>query len=135
MTELQNLYIHFPGAGGENTCDMAAFIVACKMPVAGRRECVWMETDHESPHTAHLALSGVSHLEFGEQFKPFPAHWGKPPNGTMKGHDGVVRALPGGYGKGNSPMFNWVQMHMMQDKETMTNEYGEKPYPFGNYSL
>ena len=40
-------------------------------------------------------------MEFGEQYKPFPKHWGVPPNTQMKGHDGVVRILPGGFGKGN----------------------------------
>ena len=49
----------------------------------------------------HLKLQGVSTVDFNVQNKPYPEHWGKPPNVNFKGHDGVVRDLPGGYGRGN----------------------------------
>ena len=53
----------------------------------------------------------------------------------MKGFDGVVRDLPGGYGKGNGPMEKYVKMNMEHDAMNGTDIYGRKPYPFGNYSL
>ena len=74
-------------------------------------------------------------MSFSVQAKPFPAHWGKAPNMQMKGHSGSVRELPGGYGMGNEPLFNWVQINMARDKETHTTESGSKPFPLGNYSL
>ena len=52
-----------------------------------------------------------------------------------KGHDGIMRELPGGYGKGNAPMYNWVMENMAIDKKSDTNTRGVKPYPYGNYSL
>lgn len=133
--EFENLFDHF-GRGGEGAVvDMDAFLVAMRQTVGGE-DPVWRET-HPPPsaYTSHLALSGVSHIEFGEQAKPFPKHWGIPPNAQMKGHDGIMRDLPGGYGKGNAPMFNWVQENMQKDKKSSTSERGLKPYPFGNYSL
>ena len=69
------------------------------------------------------------------QSKPFPAHWGEPPNSQMKGHAGIMRALPGGYGKGNEPVAKYVAQNMEKDKFTQTDTYGNKPYPFGVYSL
>ena len=71
----------------------------------------------------------MSHIEFGIQDKPFPKHWGIPPNSQMKGHDGIMRDLPGGYGKGNAPMYNWVAQNLGKDKKSFTNERGVKPYP------
>ena len=124
------------GRGGEGAVvDMDAFLVAMRQTVGGE-DPVWRET-HPPPsaYTSHLALSGVSHLEFGEQYKPFPKHWGIPPNAQMKGHDGIVRDLPGGYGKGNAPMEKWVANNMAADSKTSTTVRGVKPYPYGNYSL
>ena len=89
----------------------------------------------ESPNNGHLALSGTAHIGFDAQYKPFPKHWGKPPNAQLKGHDGIMRTLPGGYGKGNAPMANWVKANMEKDNSTKTTVMGIKPYPFGNYSL
>lgn len=148
--EVENLFDHF-GAGKERaTVDMDAFLVGMRT-LTGGEEPVWRRANLATHLTselkcwqthppvdsndAHIALSGVSHIEFGEQWKAFPKHWGIPPNGQMKGHDGIVRDLPGGYGKGNAPMYNWVMENMQKDKRSSTNERGQKPYPYGNYSL
>ena len=80
-------------------------------------------------------IGRTSHLDFQVAYKPFPKHWGVPPNAQMKGHDGIMRDLPGGYGKGNAPMAKWVAMHMEKDAKSSTTERGMKPYPYGNYSL
>ena len=138
-TEFDNLFEHFnpdPNSG-EDKCDMLKFAQELMTPPPGA-EPVWRsyEVMHpENMNTHHLSLSGVSHLEFGRQNRPFPAHWGIPPNHTMKGHMGVVRDLPDGYGKGNGPMENWVKLHVEHDRKTKTDVYGRKPYPFGNYSV
>ena len=134
-TEFDNLFEHFD-AGEESVdrCDMLKFATELSTLPPGK-EPVWRGPAPESPYTHHLSLSGVSHLEFGKQYRPFPAHWGIPPNHTMKGHMGVVRDLPDGYGKGNGPMENWVKLHLEHDRDTNTDTYGRKPYPFGNYSL
>jgi hypothetical protein len=194
--EFENLFDHFGVGGKENLLvDMDAWMVELRK-VEGGEDPIWhKEYPDPSPYSSHLALSGVSHMEFGVQDKvclrkapcacvragwdrvaarapeamsscapppvlppwsrlphlpaldahvylcvlyvwqPFPKHWGVPPNTQMKGHDGIMRDLPGGYGKGNAPMFNWVQMNMQKDKQSETNVRGEKPYPFGNYSL
>jgi hypothetical protein len=42
-----------------------------------------------STHKSHLALSGVSHVDFTKQYKPFPEHWGAKPNAQMKGFEGA----------------------------------------------
>jgi len=131
--ELENLHKHFPGSA-PGSVDIGAFVFLCSDGSAGR-DPVWVEHTGVDPNTAHLALSGVAHLEFGEQRKPFPAHWGTAPNAQMKGHSGIVRELPGGYGKGNEPMAKWVAENMKKDKESMTTVRGVKPYPLGNYSL
>jgi len=136
--EVENLYYHFPGSVSE-TIDMPRFISLCSTDNTGRPP-VWfpggfMSGQKESPHDAHIALSGTAHMDFDEQWKPVPAHWGKPPNCQMKGHAGVMRALPGGYGKGNEPMEKWVKQNMEHDRITMTTERGVKPFPLGNYSL
>jgi len=135
--EFENLFDHFGGGAASPVADMDAFLIALRgLMYAGGEDPMYHETHAPpSPHTAHLALSGVSHIEFGQQFKPFPKHWGVPPNAQMKGHDGIMRDLPGGYGKGNAPMFNWVQENLQHDKKSSTNERGQKPYPYGNYSL
>ena len=80
-------------------------------------------------------MSGTAHIGFDAQFKAFPKHWGAPPNSQLKGHNGIMRVLPGGYGKGNAPMANWVKMNMEKDNLSKTSVRGVKPYPFGNYSL
>ena len=78
---------------------MAAFLSAVLEDHSGVDPLWKVAVPPENPHCAHLALSGVSHIEFGEQAKPFPKHWGEPPNTQLKGHNGIMRALPGGYGK------------------------------------
>jgi len=148
--EVENLFDHFGSGKDSATVDVDAFLVAMRTNTGGE-DPVWRRANlataltsdltcwqsHPPPESndAHIALSGVSHIEFGEQWKAFPKHWGVPPNGQMKGHDGIVRDLPGGYGKGNAPMFNWVMENLQKDKRSSTNERGQKPYPYGNYSL
>jgi len=132
--ELENLFLHYKANAEGTAVDLQTFIGECSVVTSGT-DPVWLPHEGESPYAAHLALSGVSHLEFGIQAKPFPKHWGAPPNAQMKGHSGVMRDLPGGYGKGNEPMFKWVKENMTKDKDTKTNERGVKPFPLGNYSL
>jgi len=131
--ELENLFDHF--ASSATTMDMAAFLSAVLDDTSGVDPVMWITQPGQNPHTAHLALSGVSHIEFGVQAKPFPKHWGAPPNAQLKGHNGIMRVLPGGYGKGNAPMASWVKSNMEKDSMASTNERGCKPYAFGNYSL
>jgi len=132
-TEFENLFDHF--ASSAATVDMAAFLAAVLDDVSGEDPIQWLKDPSVNPHTAHLALSGVSHIEYGTQDKPFPKHWGAPPNAQLKGHNGIMRTLPGSYGKGNAPMANWVKMNMEKDKMSETTSRGNKPYPYGNYSL
>ena len=134
--ELENLFDHYGVAAGkgELIVDMEKFITDLKTDLTGNDPIMHETWPPESQFTAHLALSGESHMDFGEVYKPFPKHWGVPPNAQMKGHDGVELDLPNGYGKGNAPP-NWVQENMQKDKNSMTTERGVKPYPFGNYSL
>lgn len=131
--ETQNLYLHY-GSTEEGGVDLAAFIMDLMNDTSGQ-DPLYLEVIGQSPNTAHLNLSGVSTLLFSEQYRPFPAHWGVPPNAQMKGHNGIMRELPGGYGKGNAPMANWVKEHMTKDKMNGTSERGISPYPLGNYSL
>ena len=131
--EVENLVAHFEVPTGE--VDVNAFLAALMTDTSGDDPCFPKMHGTDSPHAAHLALSGVSHLEFGILDKPFPKHWGVPPNAQMKGHDGIMRDLPGAYGRGNAPMFNWVQQNLASDKKSETSDRGVKPYPFGNYSL
>lgn len=49
--------------------------------------------------------------------KPFPAHWGKPPE--MQTMD--YRPLPGGYGHGSSSMANWIQQNLDLDAAQKKN--------------
>ena len=79
--------------------DMAAFLSSILEDNSGVDPVMFVVVPPENPHCAHLALSGVSHIEFGQQAKPFPKHWGEPPNTQLKVHNGIMRALPGGYGK------------------------------------
>jgi hypothetical protein len=125
--ELENLYGHFGADGG---VDLKAFLEELGQVIGGV-DPVWVPGETENPNTAHLALSGKSSMNFGEQYKAFPSHWGTPPNTQMKGHHGVVRDLPGGYGKGNAPMEKWVRDNMIKDKNTFCDERGNKPFPFG----
>ena len=119
-TEFDNLFEHFnPNLdSGEDKCDMVKFTQEVStLPPGAEPVRRNYEFEHPvSPYTHHLSLSGVSHTEFGVQDRPFPAHWGVPPNHTMKGHMGVVRNLPDGYGKGNGPMENWVKIHVDHDR-------------------
>ena len=129
----------FANVGGPHpldadTVDLAAFFGACAVDERGRPP-VFLPIAVDSEHNAHLALSGKSSMIFGEQYKPYPQHWGPPPNMQMKGHAGVVRDLPGGYGKGNESMEKWVRQNMEHDKRTLTNVNGVSKYPLGNYSL
>ena len=131
--EVENLVEHYAVGGG--LVDVGAFLTALMTDTSGDDPIYPKIHGFDSPHEAHLALSGVSHIEFGKLNKPFPKHWGVPPNAQMKGHDGIMRDLPGGYGKGNAPMFNWVQENLARDRKSLTNERGNKPFPYGNYSL
>lgn len=120
--------------------DVAAFFAALQEDAGGEEPVFYLTASTaylapESPNNGHLALSGTAHIGFDAQYKPFPKHWGKPPNAQLKGHDGIMRTLPGGYGKGNAPMANWVKANMEKDNSTKTTVMGIKPYPFGNYSL
>ena len=131
--ELENLVSYYgDGSGGTR---LLTFLRELSVDTRGEDPQYSTMYAPQSPNEAHLALSGVSHIEFGVAYKPFPKHWGVPPNAQMKGHDGIMRDLPGGYGKGNVPMYNWVQGNMQADKKSETNERGVKPYPYGNYSL
>ena len=130
--ECENLFAFFDKGG---SIDLLSFLSELANDTTGDDPVFLHMHAPESTHEAHLALSGVSHIEFGVQSKAFPKHWGVPPNAQMKGHDGIVRDLPGGYGKGNAPMYNWVSESLAKDKKSDTNERGVKPYPYGNYSL
>jgi len=131
-TEVENVTYHFGCAGG--TVNVAAFLDFLSDPatVPGTSFAVG---ETLSPHKSHLALSGVSHTEFGTQYKEFPAAWGQPPNASVKGHDGVVRELPNGYGKGNGPLYKWVVMNLDKDAASKVDADGLKPYLYGGYSF
>ena len=133
--EFENIFEHYgEEVDGVSMIDVAKFVSEVSMVPPGT-EPRYFTAEPFSPNKTHLALSGVSHMEFGEQYKPFPSHWGVPPNCQMKGHDGVVRELPGGYGKGNGPMEKYVKDNMEHDARNGTDVYGRRPLPFGNYSL
>jgi len=137
-TELENLFDHF--GSGPDAVDLAAFFAELEDDAQGETPVFYLtETTKflmpESPYMAHLSLSGTAHVGFDAQYKPFPKHWGAPPNAQLKGHDGIMRTLPGGYGKGNAPMARWVKANMEKDAASKTTVKGVKPYPFGNYSL
>ena len=105
--ELENIVELY---GTPTGIDLKPFLIDLVTDTSGEDPYYRTMYAEASAHEAHLALSGVSHIEFGEQHKPAPKHWGVPPNAQMKGHDGIMRDLPGGYGKGNAPMYNWVQV-------------------------
>ena len=132
--EIENLMeLYAPTEDGP--VDMHLFLSTLMTDFSGQDPVEYTLTLPDSPYEAHLALSGTSHLEFGVQYKPYPKHWGLPPNSQMKGHDGIMRDLPGGYGKGNAPMAKWVANNLAHDKKSETTERGTKPFPYGNYSL
>lgn len=130
--ELENLVEHY---GMDGMVDFQAFLLALQTDDSGEDPLYHTMYSPASINEAHLALSGTSHIDFAVQAKPFPKHWGVPPNAQMKGHDGIMRDLPGDYGRGNAPMAKWVQANLQKDAKSTTNVRGGKPYPFGNYSL
>jgi len=132
-SETENLYLHY-GSLPNGTVDIEAFLIELINDPSGK-DPFFLDQTSQSPNDAHLSLSGLMHLDFSAQYKPFPAHWGTPPNAQMKGHNGIMRELPGGYGKGNAPMAAWVRENMAKDKNNTSNGRGVRPYPFGNYSL
>lgn len=165
--EFENLFDLYPGAS-PGCCEMDAFISEMQIDPPGAEPIMYysgipISSCPSTSNSAHLALSGTAHTEFGKQYKGFPKHWGLPPNTQMKGHNGVMRDLPGGYGKGNAPvrvvsllphapspvspppssdsnapprqMANWVKQNMDKDAFSQTDRFGRKPCPYGNYSL
>jgi len=131
--ETENLYYYY-GSLHDGTVDLEPFLMDLINDPSGK-DPVFLDETGQSPNEAHLSLSGQMHLDFSAQYKPFPSHWGTPPNAQMKGHNGIMQELPGGYGKGNAPMAHWVKDNMVKDKANGANERGVSPYPFGNYSL
>ena len=128
-TEFENAFDHFPGAC-DLTLDVISFSEALGSPVSTGAEPRFFNSNGVAvprgearstfsgpgctPHSKHLGLSGTSHIDFGTQHKPFPAHWGVPPNVAMKGQHGIMRDLASGYGKGNGPLEKWVLEHIEQ---------------------
>jgi len=134
--EFENLTDIFGKASGAGVLiDMKDWLETMKDDSRGEDPVYYQMYASSSPNEAHLVLSGESHMSFDYQSKPFPKHWGVPPNAQMKGHDGIMRELPGGYGHGNKPIEKWVASKLQHDTKAQTNERGVKPYPFGNYSL
>jgi len=130
--EFENVCLHYSSG---DSVDMMAFLSALMTDTSGENPNYHSMYGPSSPNEAHLALSGCSHVGFEAQYKPFPKHWGVPPNAQMKGHDGIMRDLPDGYGRGNAPMAKWVAANMEKDTKSETTTRGCKPLPFGNYSL
>lgn len=129
-TEFENAFDHFPGAR-EGELDAISFSEALAAPVStgaeprffnskgvaipqGQQARMTFSGPGFTPNSKHLGLSGISHVDFGTQRKPFPAHWGAPPNVAIKGQHGIVRHLPAGYGKGNGLLEKWVLEHLEQ---------------------
>ena len=48
--------------------------------------------------------------------KPFPRHWGDPPQRQTRD----LRPLPGGYGMGSGTLANWIQENLDRDKERVS---------------
>ena len=44
--------------------------------------------------------------------KPFPKHWGDPPQRQTRD----LRPLPGGYGMGSGTLARWIQENLDRDK-------------------
>ena len=97
--ELENLFLHYKANAEGTAVDLQTFIGECSVVTSGT-DPVWLPHEGESPYAAHLALSGVSHLEFGIQAKPFPKHWGAPPNAHAEvlALADLVTQAPGGQG-------------------------------------
>jgi len=51
--------------------------------------------------------------------KPFPEHWGKPPDIQTKDH----RPLPYGYGHGSSTLYGWI----MENKHGVQKRINDLP--------
>jgi hypothetical protein len=134
--EVENLFVWYGvTVDGEMYLDVSTFLGTLKNYLSGDDAKYYVKYPDPSSDEAHLSLSGSMHMQFDVQAKPFPKHWGVPPNAQMKGHDGIMRDLPGGYGRGNAPMFKWVQANLAKDKKATTDDRGNKPYKYGNYSL
>lgn len=67
----------------------------------------WAEPSLSQDAAAPLALRGVSTGR-----KPYPAHWGKPPQ--IQTRD--LRPLPGGYGRGSGTLARWIRDHLDRDE-------------------
>ena len=131
--EFDSVFERWEGAGG--TADVLAFLLEVEAVPPGLDPGWYTNVLSLGTNRDHLKLQGVSTVDFNVQNKPYPEHWGKPPNVNFKGHDGVVRDLPGGYGRGNRALYRWVDEHMKHDEETWTNpQNGLGPYPYGNAS-
>ena len=131
--EFDSIFERWEGAGG--TADVLAFLLEVEAVPPGLEPGWYTNVLSLGTNRDHLKLQGVSTVDFNVQNKPYPEHWGKPPNVNFKGHDGVVRDLPGGYGRGNRALYRWVDEHMKHDEETWTNsQNGLGPYPYGNAS-
>lgn len=66
------------------------------------------------PHTLSLltaALLLTACTGLAEQIKPFPEHWGAPPD--IQTMDYIE--WPGGFGHGSSTVAHWIREHMAQD--------------------
>lgn len=62
--------------------------------------------------TIAIVLLGIIALTtFAQVTKPFPAHWGEPPQ--MQTRD--LRELPGGFGRGSSTLARWIETHLAKD--------------------
>lgn len=57
--------------------------------------------------TPSLAIPGISTGR-----KPYPAHWGQPPQ--IQTRD--LRPLPGGYGRGSGTLARWIRDHLDRDE-------------------
>ncbi|MAG59879.1 hypothetical protein CMO96_03780 [Candidatus Woesebacteria bacterium] len=55
--------------------------------------------------------------------KPFPAHWGKPPD--IQTRD--LKPLPGGFGMGSSTLAHWIGENIKKDKTGLTKPNRPKP--------
>ena len=131
--EFDSIFERWEGAGG--TADVLAFLLEVEAVPPGLEPGWYTNVLSLGTNRDHLKLQGVSTVDFNVQNKPYPEHWGKPPNVNFKAPDGVVRDLPGGYGRGNRALYRWVDEHMKHDEETWTNpQNGLGPYPYGNAS-
>lgn len=130
--QLESSFEMFPVGGG--LVNMKAFLDKIKSvdPAPGT---IYSSISPSSPNKSHLALSGVSTSDTTNILKPFPKHWGVPPNASLKGADGAVRQLPAGFGSGNAAMHKWVKQHIDRDAFAQCDENGKQPFPYGNYSL